>query len=55
MKFKCGECGGDGVAEYIDHWARPCDACHGDGELDGPILWAIYFRLCDWWNSRRFA
>lgn len=27
----CGECGGSGVAEYIDHMARPCDGCHGNG------------------------
>jgi hypothetical protein len=30
---KCGECRGSGVAEYIDHMARPCDACHGNGFL----------------------
>jgi hypothetical protein len=29
----CGECNGDGIAEYIDHMARPCDACHGEGVL----------------------
>jgi hypothetical protein len=29
----CRECKGSGVAEYIDHWARPCDTCHGEGFL----------------------
>jgi hypothetical protein len=29
----CRECKGSGVAEYIDHWARPCDICHGEGFL----------------------
>lgn len=29
----CQECQGDGVAETIEGWERPCDACHGNGFL----------------------
>lgn len=55
MKNKCGECGGSGTAEYIGVWARPCDACHGDGELNIPAFWAIYIRLSDWLSAKRRA
>jgi hypothetical protein len=33
IERECRECKSTGVAEYIDHMARPCDACHGDGVL----------------------
>jgi hypothetical protein len=53
MKIVCGECRGSGIAEYIAHWARPCDACHGDGDLNVPMLWGIYFRVADWLDAKR--
>jgi hypothetical protein len=28
---ECGECRGTGAEEYIQGFARPCDACHGTG------------------------
>lgn len=28
---ECAECNGKGYAEIIEHWERPCDACHGEG------------------------
>ena len=52
MKIRCRECRGTGVVEYIDVWARHCDACHGDGELDLPIFWALYIRLSNWWARK---
>jgi hypothetical protein len=33
VERRCEECKGSGIAEYIDHMARPCDACHGEGIL----------------------
>ena len=33
VKTSCKECGGKGYAEIIEHWERPCDACHGKGFL----------------------
>ena len=53
MKITCGECRGSGTAEYIDVWARPCDACHGEGELNPPAFWAIYITIADWLESKR--
>jgi DnaJ-class molecular chaperone len=38
----CPECLGDGIAEYIDVYARPCDACRGEGEIVCYI--AIWFK-----------
>lgn len=32
-KIECAECTGTGVAENIGGWARPCDACHGEGDV----------------------
>jgi len=32
-KIECTECNGTGVAENIGGWARPCDACHGEGDI----------------------
>jgi hypothetical protein len=29
----CGECNGTGVAEHICGYTRPCDACHGSGDV----------------------
>lgn len=55
MKIVCGECRGSGVAEYIGGWARPCDACRGDGELNISAFWAIYIRVADWLSSLRRA
>jgi hypothetical protein len=31
--MKCRECKGTGVAEMIGGYPRPCDACHGKGEI----------------------
>lgn len=33
VKLECIECCGTGVAENIGGWARPCDACHGEGDI----------------------
>lgn len=52
MKIVCGECGGDGVAEYIGNWQRPCDACRGEGELDVPIIWAAIILVSNWLKRR---
>lgn len=55
MKIVCGECGGNGIAEHIESWPRPCDACHGDGELKVPFAWGLYFRVSDWLTAKRRA
>lgn len=36
-RIRCEECRGKGIAEYIDVWPRPCDVCHGLGEINVPV------------------
>lgn len=36
VKKECPECRGDGVAERINGYERPCDACHGKGYVTLP-------------------
>jgi len=33
VEVDCGECGGSGVAEHIQGYDRPCEACGGDGKI----------------------
>lgn len=33
---KCGECKGTGVAEHSGGYARPCEACYGEGYISTP-------------------
>lgn len=43
----CRECKGSGVAEYIDHMARPCDACHGEGTQNFTAMEAALLDQCE--------
>lgn len=34
LEGDCPECNGTGTAEHIGGYARPCDACHGEGTIN---------------------
>jgi hypothetical protein len=51
----CGECKSSGVAEYIDHMARSCDACHGEGVLKFTAMEAGLLDQCEQQEARILA